>query len=477
MEGTTMILRYFYQEQLAQASYLLGCSGTQEALIIDPQRTIEPYLAAAARAGLRITAVMETHIHADFVSGARELAERTKAQLYLSGAGPQAWAYTYASQAGAVLLHDSDHVSLGKIAIDVLHVPGHTPEHLAFLVTDTATTDQPMGIFTGDFLFVGDVGRPDLLEKAVGVAGAAEQSARMLFRSLQRVRHLPDYLQVWPGHGAGSACGRALGAVPQSTIGYEKLSNWAFASAEEDAFVAAVLEGQSPPPPYFAAMKRVNRQGPVLLRQLASPEHLTFEQLAPLVEAGVRVVDTRPSSVYAAGHLPGTLNIPLGDVFLTWIGWLLASDQPFALLIEQEQLAQTVQQLQRTGFDTLAGFWTPDVLATWKARRGPLETLQQMNVTDLLHAMEEQRNITLLDVRNTNEYVDGSIAGSRNIPLGALASALADIPTDRPVVVQCQGGTRSAIGASLLAALGRTNVFNLLGGFEAWQLAHYPTKH
>ncbi len=187
----------------------------------------------------------------------------------------------------------------------------------------------------------------------------------------------------------------------------------------------------------------------------------------------MQVVDTRPSNVYADGHLPGTLNIPLGDVFLTWAGWLLPSDQPFALLIEQEQLEQTVQQLQRIGFDTLAGFWTPDVLASWNARKGPLKTLQQMNVTSLMHLLEKQNTITLLDVRNGNEYVNGFIPGSRNIPLGSLAHALADIPTYGPVVIQCQGGTRSAIGASLLAAHGRTNVFNLLGGFQAWQEAHF----
>ncbi len=264
-----MILRYFYQDQLAQASYLLGCSATKEALIIDPQRNIEPYLDAAAREGLRITAVTETHIHADFVSGARELAEYTNARLYLSDAGPKEWSYTYVPQVNVVLLHDHDQFSLGNIRIDVLHVPGHTPEHLAFLVTDTASTTHPIGLFTGDFLFVGDVGRPDLLEKTVGVVGASEQSARMLFRSLQRASLLPDYLQVWPGHGAGSACGRALGAVPQSTIGYEKLSNWAFSIDEEDTFIPAILEGQPTPPPYFATMKRVNRQGPMLLRQLA----------------------------------------------------------------------------------------------------------------------------------------------------------------------------------------------------------------
>ncbi len=208
-----MILRRLYQAQLAQASYLVGCSVTGAALIIDPNRDVKQYIDLAAQESLRITAVAETHIHADFVSGARELAQRTGAKLYLSDAGPAAWKYAFAAEAGAAQLHDGDSFHVGSVRVDVMHTPGHTPEHLSLLVTDTSSANEPMGIFTGDFVFVGDVGRPDLLEKAAGVAGSTAQAAQDLFHSIQRVRDLPDYLQIWPGHGAGSACGRALGVT------------------------------------------------------------------------------------------------------------------------------------------------------------------------------------------------------------------------------------------------------------------------
>jgi len=216
-----MIFRRLFDPKLAQASYLLGCSETGEALVVDPNRAVDQYLQAAAEEKLRITHVTETHIHADFISGARELAQRTGARLYLSGAGGKDWQYDYAREAGATLVGEGSQFSVVWIAINVLHLPGHTPEHLVFLVTDSATASEPMGAITGDFLFVGDVGRPDLLERAVQVPGTMESAGRQLFQSLQRFRSLPDFLQVWPGHGAGSACGKALGAVPQSTLGYE----------------------------------------------------------------------------------------------------------------------------------------------------------------------------------------------------------------------------------------------------------------
>ncbi|HEY8197968.1 MAG TPA: MBL fold metallo-hydrolase, partial [Gemmatimonadales bacterium] len=223
-----MLLRRFYDPKLAQASYLVGCTVTGEALVVDPTRDIDPYLQAADAEGFKVAHVTETHIHADFVSGARELAHRTGARLYLSEAGGDNWQYGYAGEADATLLREASRIKVGTVELEVLHVPGHTPEHLTLLVTDSATASEPMGAFTGDFIFVGDVGRPDLLERAARVRGSMQESARQLFRSLQRFRTQPDYLQIWPGHGAGSACGKSLGAVPQTTLGYEKRFNWAF---------------------------------------------------------------------------------------------------------------------------------------------------------------------------------------------------------------------------------------------------------
>ncbi len=251
-----MLLKRFYDDHLAQASYLIGCQATGEALVVDPHRDAEMYIAGAAREGVRITHVTETHIHADYASGSRELAARTGAQLYLSDEGGEDWRYGFADEDGAVLLRDDDEIAVGNIRVRALHTPGHTPEHLSFLVTDGAATDEPMGLLSGDFIFVGDVGRPDLLEKAAGVAGTMETGARQLFRSLRRAAELPAHLQLWPGHGAGSACGKALGAVPTSTLGYERLVSWAFQYDDEDAFVAAVLDEQPEPPRYFATMKR-----------------------------------------------------------------------------------------------------------------------------------------------------------------------------------------------------------------------------
>ncbi|HEY0736182.1 MAG TPA: rhodanese-like domain-containing protein [Herpetosiphonaceae bacterium] len=468
-----MLLRHIYHQPLAQASYLVGCAATGEALVVDPNRDIDHYLALAAREGLRITAVTETHIHADFVSGARELAARTGAQVYLSDEGPAAWKYAWAADARATLLHDGDHFMVGNVRVEALHTPGHTPEHLSFLVTDTAGANEPMGIFSGDVVFVGDVGRPDLLEKAAGVAGSTDQAARQLFRSLQRFRDLPAYLQVWPGHGAGSACGRALGAVPQSTVGYETRFNWAFAIHDEDAFVQAVLQDQPAPPRYFAQMKRVNKLGPPLTTDLPPVELLALAQLAGELALGTVIVDTRPAEQFAAGHIPGTLNLATDADVLTWAGWLLPFDQPFALIAEPQIVAETVALLRMIGLDTIAGFWTPAALTAWAADHGPLATIARA-APERVRPLIDRGAVTMVDVRTPQEYRGGHIRGSRNIPLSDLPARLDEIPSDQPVVVQCQSGVRSAIAASLLAGRGTTQVIDLVGGLSAWLATDQP---
>ena len=253
-----MLLKRFYDVKLAQASYMIGCQVTGEAIVIDPHRDSDIYLRAAEQEGMEIAYVSETHIHADYLSGSRQLAERTGAELVLSGHGDATCQYGFVEEAGARLVRDGDQITLGNVTIEVLHTPGHTPEHISFLVTDGAASSEPMGALTGDFILVGDVGRPDLLEKAAGFADTMESSARVLFGALQRFRELPSYLQIFPGHGAGSACGKALGSVPSTTLGYEQLANWAFRCETEDDLVAEVLQGQPEPPVYFAEMKRMN---------------------------------------------------------------------------------------------------------------------------------------------------------------------------------------------------------------------------
>lgn len=256
-----MLLRYFYDEKLAHASYLVGCQKTGDAIVIDPSRNIKPYLQFAKEEGLNIVAAAETHIHADFVSGAREIGVTHQAKLFLSDEGDADWKYQYVDEIKHQLVKDGDRFSIGKLIFEVMHTPGHTPESISFLLTDRGSNaDRPIGIFTGDFVFVSDVGRPDLLEKAAGIKGTADCGARAMFKSLLKFKQLPDYLQVWPAHGAGSSCGKALGAIPSSTVGYEKLFNWSMTYTNEKDFVKALLEGQPEPPKYFSVMKQINKK-------------------------------------------------------------------------------------------------------------------------------------------------------------------------------------------------------------------------
>jgi hydroxyacylglutathione hydrolase len=470
-----MYFERFYDTKLAQASYLIGCQDTGEALVVDPNRDVEQYVAAATREKLRITHVTETHIHADFVSGARELARRTGARLLLSDEGGPDWRYTYAAGDGATLLHDGDAFNVGRIRIDVMHTPGHTPEHISFLVTDTPAASGPWGILTGDFVFVGDVGRPDLLERAAGIGGTMEAGARTLFRSLDRFRALPDHLQVWPGHGAGSACGKALGAVPSTTVGYEKIGNWGLVTTDEEEFVRMVLAGQPEPPRYFARMKQVNKEGPRMLGVMPTPKWLDPVQLKSALSTGV-VVDTRSTALFTAGHIPGTLNIPLNSSFTTWAGWLLPYDRDIYLIVERARAGApetALRDLAMIGLDRVAGVFGDDAITTWTSTGRELEELAQTTAKETAELLEKGQ-AAVIDVRAGSEYQAGHLPGVPNIPVGYLEERLAEIPTDKPVVLHCQGGTRSVIAASVLLARGVNNVINMTGGYSAWKKAGLP---
>lgn len=473
-----MLIQRFYDDKLAQASYLVGCAATGEALVVDPNRDVQQYVAAAKHQSLRLTHVTETHIHADFVSGARELAACAGARLYLSAEGASDWQYAYAQDAGAVLLRDGASFRVGNIRIDALHTPGHTPEHLTFLVTDTLAADRPLGAFSGDFIFVGDVGRPDLLETAAGVKGAMEPAARELFRSLQRFRQQPDYLQIWPAHGAGSACGKAIGAVPQSTLGYEKLFSWAFQIDAEDAFVRAALEGQPEPPRYFAVMKRLNREGPPVLGSLPRPPRLPDRQLADVVEAGALVVDVRSPESFARGHVPGTINLSVGGSFTTWAGSLLPYDRDLYLISNGDNGAavhEAVRDLTLIGLDRLPGYFDARAVSAWVAAGRPLETVASISAAQLAERLGVG-DPAIIDVRRRAEWEGGHLPGVANVPLAQLAARLDEIPRDRPVVVHCQTGVRSAIAASILQAAGIKDVRKLAGDFEGWRAGGYPIE-
>ena len=468
-----MYFQRFYDSRLAQASYMIGCQHTGEALIVDPNRDVQHYVTAATREGLRVTHVTETHIHADFVSGARELALRTGATLLLSKEGGADWQYAYAEDARARLLADGDHFMVGNIRLDVLHTPGHTPEHLSFLVTDTAAHAGPWGILTGDFVFVGDVGRPDLLERAAGMKGTMDAAAHALFHSLERFRALPDHLQVWPGHGAGSACGKAIGTVPSTTIGYEKRANWGLSTTDEREFVRLVLDGQPEPPRYFKEMKRINRDGPRIVGVRRPPESLPADALDGLLRRGALVVDTRPAAVFAAGHVPGTLNIPLDDGFTTAAGWLLPYDQDVYLISDDVRtVTEAVGDLTAIGLDRVGGVLDPESVRAWTRTGRALQRIPQATPREV--AAMVARGAAVIDVRGRTEWEAGHLPGSRNIPLGYLTEHVDELPTDRPLVVQCQSGRRSIIGASLLQIRGRRNVVNMSGGLNEWRAAGLP---
>jgi hydroxyacylglutathione hydrolase len=465
-----MLLERYYDESLAQASYLIACEATREAIIIDPN-LVERYEATLASRRLRVRYVTETHIHADYLSGGRQLARAHKAELLLSSHGGADWSYAGTGQNAVRLLRDGDSITVGNIRLDVLHTPGHTPEHICFLVTDLPASDKPMGLISGDFLFVGDVGRPDLLERAAHVAGTMEQSARDLYRSLERLKKLPDYLQVWPGHGAGSACGKALGSLPQTTLGYERLYNPALKPRTEGDFVTWVLDDQPEPPRYFARMKRLNRDGAPEVDGAASRPH-PAEDIERLLAEGAQVVDVRLARAFAKSHVAGTINVPYSMSFVTYAGTVLDSDHPLAVIGQgPEQALQVTHALALIG--VTPAFGAPGVIEDIALRgRVPMATLPTVEAAAL--ADQSVRNgMTVIDVRGSSEWRSGHLAGAEHIFLGDLV-AKASMPRDSQLVVHCQSGTRSSIAASLLMREGFTNVTNFAGGYDAWEKAGLP---
>ncbi|KIQ93777.1 putative polyketide biosynthesis zinc-dependent hydrolase BaeB [Anoxybacillus thermarum] len=464
-----MLFRSFFDEQLAHMSYLVGCQRTGEAIVVDPGRNVDWYIDTAKKEGLQIVAATETHIHADFVSGAKELAKRCGAKLYLSDEGDANWKYQYLDEVDYELVKEGSIFTVGNVEFKVLHTPGHTPEHISFILTDKGGgSTEPMGIFTGDFVFVGDIGRPDLLEKAAGVAGTADIGARQMFQSLKKFKALPDYLQVWPAHGAGSACGKALGAVPVSTVGYEKLNNWALKIEDEEEFVKLLLAGQPEPPKYFAMMKKVNKIGPAYLNEEEVPALQTCEQLDDYKTNGAFILDVRPSQQFAESHYAGAINIPFNKSFTNWAGWFINYDQDIVLIANQEEVQAIRKALAYIGLDRVVAYIEPSV-----ALQGEVESYEEIDVHQLQQYLKDDR-YHLIDVRNQAEWDEGYIEGAQHIMLGTLADRLHEIPEGKTYIVQCRSGARSAIGASILQAKGFKQVLNLKGGYLAWTREKLP---
>ncbi|NNU88474.1 MULTISPECIES: MBL fold metallo-hydrolase [Geobacillus] len=464
-----MLFRSFFDEQLAHMSYLVGCQRTGEAIVIDPGRNVDQYINTAKKEGMRIVAAAETHIHADFVSGAKELAKRCGAKLYLSDEGDENWKYQYIDEVHHELVREGSVFTVGNVEFKVLHTPGHTPEHVSFILTDRGGgATEPMGIFTGDFVFVGDVGRPDLLEKAAGMVGTTDIGARQMFQSLKKFKMLPDYLQVWPAHGAGSACGKALGAVPVSTVGYEKRNNWALNIDDEETFVKLLLTGQPEPPKYFAMMKKINKMGPTDLNEVEVPAVRTREQLDQYRESGAQILDVRPSSQFADAHYPGSMNIPFNKSFTNWAGWLMNYEQDIVLIANQEEVRAIRQALAYIGLDRVVAYVEPAV-----ALSGEVESYEEIDVHQLQKYLKDN-DYYLIDVRNQAEWDEGYIDGAQHIMLGTLPDRLHELPEGKTYIVQCRTGGRSAIGASILQANGLKRVFNVKGGYLAWVREKLP---
>jgi len=466
-----MLLRQIFDPYLAQYAYLIGCQRTGEALIIDPERDIDRYTALAGENGLRIRAVAETHIHADFVSGAREFARDPSVKLYLSAEGGAEWSYRWTGdRPNTKLLRDGDTFTVGNIEVLALHTPGHTPEHLCFVITDRGGgASEPVAIATGDFLFVSDVGRPDLLETAAGQENAAASSAEQLLRSLRdRLTTLGDYVQVLPGHGAGSACGKSLGAIPTSTLGYERRFNSPFklAISDGDSFLKEILQGQPDPPAYFATMKRVNRDGVAVLGALPGAEHLTPALFSQKAEApNTFVVDARTDSdAYADGHFPKSISAPLRSPFFSAATGSFLSEQDGILLLVEAgaDVDLAVRQLFRIGFDNIQGWITLSEaqaagLLTEKSRSVPFATF------DPAQALAVG---AVIDVRTSAEHAQAHIPGALSVPYTRLLARLGELPTGKPLFVHCASGKRAALASSFLRSRG-LDVTDVNGAFSS----------
>ena len=450
-----MFFRQIVDDKLAQHAYLVGCQRTRQALIIDPQRDVDRYVALARSEGLRITATAETHIHADFLSGCRELVEHHGCRAFLSAEGGPDWQYEWASGNDSVtVLRDGDVFTVGGIGFQALHTPGHTPEHISFLITDRgAGADGPMGMISGDFVFVGDLGRPDLLESAAGHVGAMEPSARRLYDSALGVLEMPDYLRIWPGHGAGSACGKALGAIPDTTAGYEKRFSPALAAVRkgEDAFVSYILDGQPEPPQYFGRMKEENRRGPALLGALPRPQRLSGrELLAAASEPGTVVVDTRGDRLgYYAGHIRGSLYAPLNRSFPTVAGCYLDPRARIVLICRKEQVEGAVRDLIRVGLDRVTAWAPPQELAAYEGGGGELACTEVIDFDEVAQRLDDP-GVQVLDVRRATEFASGRVEGACNIAHTRLAGRLGELPRDKRLLVHCLSGARASAAASFL---------------------------
>ena len=456
-----MYFEQFYLGCLAHASYLLGSKG--EGIVVDPQRDVEIYLEAARKNELRIRYIFETHLHADFVSGHRELAARTGAEIYLS------------RHAGATFPHvdvdDGYTLRVGKLKIEVLATPGHTPESISLLVTDEEKGDQPWAVLTGDTLFIGDVGRPDLSPTHTPV-----QLAGMLHDSLNRkLMTLPDAVLIYPAHGAGSLCGRNMRAERFSTIGTERLTNYALQIRDRDEFVRQMTSNLPARPDYFLEDAAINRTGAPALSDLPALKTITAQELTAMLDKGAMALDVRPGAEFVAGHVPGSVSIPLSGQFASWAGAVLGlSSRPVLIAANADQINEARIRLARIGIEDVAGYLEGGTEG-WQKAGLPVEQVNQITPQELAMQLS-QGGIGVLDVRREGEFLAGHIESADWHPLDRFKAALPEINKDSPVAVHCKSGYRSLIAVSVLQRAGYHNVVDVTGGFDAWAGAGLPSS-
>jgi hydroxyacylglutathione hydrolase len=457
-----MFFQHVYDKSLAQASYFIGCQKAGVAAVIDAKRDVDTYLEIAKQNNMKITHILETHIHADFLAGSRELSALTGAQMYLSLEGGKGWEYEFPH----VGVKEGDVIKVGNLKLEVLHTPGHTPESISFLLTDTPASDEPVMIFTGDFVFVGDIGRPDLLEKAAGLKGTQEIGAHQMYESLKKFDVLPDFVQVWPGHGAGSACGKALGAVPATTVGYEKARNWAFRyENNEEGFVKYLLADQPEPPKYFAVMKKLNKVDRPLLTEVPKLKKISNDELKVAMARDIKLIDTRNKVEFAKGFIPGSINIQGNNSFATWAGWFLNYEEPFILLADESQMDDLTRKLMRIGLDNIYGY-VPST-TEWEKAGGRLEKANVISLKEF-KSLYQNNGIQVVDLRGEAEYNSSHIKKADNVFVGTLLNNLDKISKKKKVVIHCQGGDRASIAYSLLVKNGYLNVLNYSAGMNEW---------
>jgi len=457
-----MFFKQYYLGCLAQASYMIGSGGI--AAVVDPRRDIDDYLEEAEKQGLRIRHVIETHLHADFVSGHRELAARTRSKIYFGGKAEARFDHQP--------VRDGDEISFGDVTLRFLETPGHTPESVSVLVFDRSLGPEPQAVLTGDTLFIGDVGRPDLL----GTKMSAQELAGMLYDSLhEKLLALPDTVAVYPAHGAGSLCGRNISSETSSSIGQQRRFNYALQPMPREEFVRMMTTDLPEAPSYFSRDVRINREGAGSLAELPEPPALSPAQFEKLQRSGAAVLDTRANLDFGHGHVPGSWNIGLGGQFASWSGAFLAPETPILLVTEDaEKVSEARTRLARVGLENVAGYLAGGVLA-WHEAGLPLATTEQITVDELSQRLAEKGVPQLVDVRRPMEWKAGHIPEARHLPLNDLPTRASELDRSAPVTAICAGGYRSSIATSLLEQQGFRKITNVVGGMSAWESAKLQT--